>query len=295
MSLVISGTFSHDSLQGFAGIRLADRASSAFVARQGAQVLSWKAVDGKERLYLSPISGGRRAGDDAARLAAAIRGGSPVCFPQFSDRGPLLKHGFARALDWRHESASPSARFVLADDELTRQHWPHSFHAEIAVSLEADRLTIALHVRNTGESPWSFTGALHTYLAVDDILRTQVQGLENTRYQDATAGNVERVQQQALLAIDAEVDRVYLAPSKKLMLLEAGQPTLAVEQEGFEDTVVWNPGPEKCRALKDMPDEDWKRMLCIEAAQVARPVLLLPSQEWRGSQSMRLVRQATAG
>jgi glucose-6-phosphate 1-epimerase len=63
-----------------------------------------------------------------------------------------------------------------------------------------------------------------------------------------------------------------------------------VSQAGFEDTVVWNPGPDKARALRDFPDEDWLRMICIEAACVAAPVRLLPGEKWCGSQTLRLAR-----
>ena len=61
------------------------------IARHGAQVLSWVA-GGRERLYLSPRS--------VMDGQAAIRGGIPVCFPQFNLRGTLPKHGFARHLAW---------------------------------------------------------------------------------------------------------------------------------------------------------------------------------------------------
>ena len=54
----------------------------------------------------------------------------------------------------------------------------------------------------------------------------------------------------------------------------------------FEDTVVWNPGPEKCASLPDMPDEDWPLMLCVEAAQIGNPVRLSPGEEWAGMQTL---------
>ena len=50
------------------------------VAHHGAHVLSWVA-GGRERLYLSPQS--------VMDGHAAIRGGIPVCFPQFNQRGDL--------------------------------------------------------------------------------------------------------------------------------------------------------------------------------------------------------------
>ena len=52
----------------------------------GAHVTSWCAAgDGSDRLFLS----------SAARFedGLAIRGGIPVCFPQFADQGPLPMHG----------------------------------------------------------------------------------------------------------------------------------------------------------------------------------------------------------
>ena len=54
----------------------------------GAHVTSWKTSDGVERLFVSSAS--------AFTRGAAIRGGIPVCWPQFSGRGALPKHGFAR-------------------------------------------------------------------------------------------------------------------------------------------------------------------------------------------------------
>lgn len=63
------------------------------VALHGAQVLSWRPDDGRERLFVST-----RAVFDGK---AAIRGGMPVIFPQFGERGALQKHGFARNQRWQ--------------------------------------------------------------------------------------------------------------------------------------------------------------------------------------------------
>ena len=64
---------------------------------------------------------------------------------------------------------------------------------------------------------------------------------------------------------------------------------MSIESAGFSDTVIWNPGPEKCAALPDMPAEGWQHMLCIEAAQVLKPVTLGPDEEWSGRQSFSLL------
>ena len=79
-----------DAWQGLPAIRLRLACGdAALVALQGAQLLSWQA-GGEEQLFLSPLA--------AHDGHTPIRGGIPVCFPQFNQRGPLVKHAFARTL-----------------------------------------------------------------------------------------------------------------------------------------------------------------------------------------------------
>lgn len=93
-------------------LRLHAEGATALVALHGAQVLSWIPADGRERLFLGA----------QAELGpgSAIRGGIPVIFPQFGDRGVLRKHGFARLLDWSFDGIRDgTAWFVLEDDART--------------------------------------------------------------------------------------------------------------------------------------------------------------------------------
>ena len=62
-----------------------------------------------------------------------------------------------------------------------------------------------------------------------------------------------------------------------------------IRQQGFADAVVWNPGEEKGDALADMPEGGWKQMLCVEAAQVLRPIELAPGETWAGMQTLELL------
>jgi glucose-6-phosphate 1-epimerase len=216
----------------------------------------------------------------------------PICFPQFSGRGPLPKHGFARASAWtldaiseRHDGAS-SAVFSLRDSARSFAIWPESFLVQMTVTLEPARLIATLSVSNPGDKPWSFSGALHTYFRVDDIAETALIGLQSTHYQDATANNVEVREQARSVTIDAELDRVYMSPPLSLELAEHGKPSLYIEQSGFIDTVVWNPGPVLAAGFKDFPAGDWRHMLCIEAANAARPVVVQAGETWIGSQTL---------
>ncbi|GGB99693.1 D-hexose-6-phosphate mutarotase [Oxalicibacterium flavum] len=292
--MVLSDAF-HDNLLGLPCLTLVCGKSEVRIARQGAQVLSWRASDGRERFYLSVQTGGAKQGEaDASTLSPAIRGGVPICFPQFSVRGPILKHGFARAVPWtleslvNHDAERSVAVLTLRDDARTRSIWPCSFVAQLTVALEADRLALTLQVTNSGDEAWPFTGALHSYLHVDDIAKAELAGLQGTHYQDATADNVEVIDPDGSIRIDAELDRVYLAPPASVQLREEGKPALQIGKTGFTDTVVWNPGPQLVQTLKDMPDDDWRHMLCVEAACASAPVIMQPGQTWIGSQVLSI-------
>jgi glucose-6-phosphate 1-epimerase len=41
---------------------------------------------------------------------------------------------------------------------------------------------------------------------------------------------------------------------------------LLVEKAGSPSTVVWNPWAQKAAALADLPDDDYRKFCCIEAA-----------------------------
>ena len=97
--------------KGIEALRLnGPRGSSAIVARLGGQVLSWITPDGREHLFLS-----ERAVFDGS---APIRGGIPVCFPQFGGLGDLPKHGFARTREWTVAGQRCADDYALATLEL---------------------------------------------------------------------------------------------------------------------------------------------------------------------------------
>jgi glucose-6-phosphate 1-epimerase len=274
-------------------LRIGGKQGNASVAAQGAQALSWIDQHGRERLYLSPQTSGLGRDQDSNASGPAIRGGVPVCFPQFSDRGVLTKHGFVRNRTWKllenkEGDSSSTAVFRFTDDESTRADWPHRFNAELRTELSAECLHIRFQVENPGNSPFSFSLALHTYLRVADIHDTYLLGLQDAEFEDATKENARTIQREEKLSISNETDRVYLSPSKELFLYEADAPSLRIEQQGFTDTVVWNPGPAKARSLKDFPDDGWLQMLCVEAACVDKQVILQPGESWTGSQILTI-------
>lgn len=264
----------------------------ATVLLHGAHVVSWIPAGGSERLYLS--------GRSAYGNGKAIRGGVPVIFPQFNQRGPdfsLPRHGFARTRSWTVDEgtvdeAGPGAapgepafvRLRLADDPDTRALWPCPFSLTLTVSVGAQRLDLALRVGNPGPQPLAFTAALHTYLQVDDIRRASLGGLEGVRYFDAV-GNSGSDGAASALSFDRETDRIYYDVPAALSL-RAPNGRLDVAMAGFRDAVVWNPWAERCAALPDMPDDGYRQMLCVEAAAIGKPVTLQANGHWLGRQTL---------
>ncbi|MES2533270.1 MAG: D-hexose-6-phosphate mutarotase [Pseudomonadota bacterium] len=258
--------------------------ASCTVALHGAHVLSWITPDGVERLYLSP--------DAVFDGRTAIRGGVPVCWPQFNQRGPLAKHGFARNLPWQVQRFDPDVPadlvFSLRDDAATRALWPHAFEATLRASVAADGLRIALTVRNTDTMPWSFTAALHSYLWVDDIAHVQLDGLQGAARWDAVR-DVKQIEGADPLRFDSEFDSVYAAAPQPLKLLQPSGVLGIAQSASCTETVVWNPGAALSAKLADMPDDGYRHMLCVEAAAIDTPVTLEAGAEWQGWQQLSVI------
>lgn len=252
----------------------------AIVSRLGGQVLSWQTADQRERLFLS-----ERAVFDGSR---AIRGGIPVCFPQFSGLGELPKHGLLRTVPWDDAGQNCRDGYAMLSlsrdaDAASRALWPHEFHVEVTVVLEENRLDVELSVDNTGATPFSFTGALHSYLRVKEVEQAHLQGLRGIEFRDAAKGNQIRRDGAEELTVDDEVDRVYHQVKNPLLL--SGHGNLGIHNEGFPDVVVWNPWEKLCAALPDMAPLEFRRMLCVEAAIARQPVTLAADESWYGRQS----------
>jgi glucose-6-phosphate 1-epimerase len=280
----------------------------ALISLHGAQVLSWQTSDAVERLYLSPkaIFDGQNA----------IRGGIPICFPQFNQRKlgetMLPKHGFARSLAWSvldssrltnldlgPEAAmgSPSSRVALSltDAALGRETqllWPYKFEAILQVCLEKDRLAINFSVSNTDKVEWSFALALHTYLRVPDIAQVYLRGLQGVKYWDAVkdlkAPDVRQSQSVKDLSFTSETDRVYEGPHSALQLVTSTSSLCLEQSDSLSETVVWNPGAALCAQLSDMADDGYREMVCVEAARIDQAIRLGPGANWMGSQVLSI-------
>ena len=268
--------------QGQPALRLrAPDGAQATVLLHGAHLVSWIPAGGQEQLYLSPTA---RYG-----LGASVRGGVPVIFPQFNQRGPLPRHGLVRSRAWQPlESVVRGGAAIgvlrIGDDIATRVHWKHGFEAELTVVVGGGALEIELAVTNTGDTPFEFTAALHTYLRCNELLRAQLEGLQGRSYEDFLL-KADGQQWGDVLTFVGAIDRIYHGATQPLVLRELGR-RVHVAMSGFEDVVVWNPGDDGVQQLDDLPDEDWRHMLCVEAALIRQPARLAPGEEWAGMQTL---------
>lgn len=257
--------------------------ASARVHLDGAQVTSWiPAGSSDDRLFVS-----RNAYYGAG---TSIRGGIPICFPQFGVRGPLRQHGFARMHRWTvlrqsHQSDGARVVCVLRDSHDTRTDWPYAFKAELHVRVAAQTLTVELSVENTDTQPFEFTAALHPYFATTDAYVTKVNGLHGLTYLDALRHGEEFVEQDAQLSITGHIDRIFSDAPDLLEIVEPHR-RLRIGKRGFPDAVVWNPGGDITASKPDFAAGDERHMLCVEAGAIMNPVRLAPGEHWRGSQVM---------
>ncbi|KAL5149492.1 putative glucose-6-phosphate 1-epimerase [Glycine soja] len=254
------------------------RGSSAEVYLYGAHVTSWKNEQAEELLFLSSKA--------IFKPPKPIRGGIPICFPQFSNLGPLDSHGFARNRFWTIDDSpppfltnTPSKAFVdliLKPSEDDIKIWPH----RVALGSGGD-LMMTSRIRNTNidGKPFSFTFANHTYFSVE----VRVEGLETLDYLDNLQKRERFTEQGDALTFESEFDRIYLSTPTKIAILDHEKKrTIVLRKDGLPDAVVWNPWDKKAKAMSDFGDDEYKYMLCVEAAAIEKPITLKPGEEWKG-------------
>ncbi|XP_030943314.1 putative glucose-6-phosphate 1-epimerase [Quercus lobata] len=271
------------------------RGSSAEVYLYGAHVTSWKNDHGEELLFVSSKA--------IFKPPKAIRGGIPICFPQFSNIGSLEQHGFARNRLWTIDADPPpfsttssSKTFVdliLKPSEEDMKIWAHSFEFRLRVALgPGGDLLLTSRIRNTSVDgkPFSFTFAYHTYFSVSDISEVRVEGLETLDYLDNLQNRERFTEQGDAITFESEVDKIYLSTPTKIAILDHEKKrTFVLRKDGLPDAVVWNPWDKKAKAMVDFGDEEYKHMLCVEAAAVEKPITLKAGEEWKGRQELSAV------
>jgi len=257
----------------------------------GATLTSWQ-VKGQELIFVAS-----KAKLDGSK---AIRGGIPICFPAFGawEFGP--QHGFARnSKDWKvaqqpkvdPDTGDVEAVLELTDTEESRKMWNKKFVLQYSIKLEADSLQLGATIKNMEETETlDLAFCFHTYIRVPDVTRCKVEGLQGTTYIDKTEdGFPTKTEAEEAVTISGFTDRVYKSAPDVVTLTTGGDgpEVLTFEKTGnLSDYVVWNPWT--VNKLGDMGEEDYKNMICVEAAAFSEPIKLPANQTWKGVHKIHL-------
>lgn len=269
--------------EGPGGLTVADVANAAGraeVALLGAHVMSFAPAGHKDVLWMSRES--------VFEIGEPIRGGIPVCWPWFGGHPSdpdKPSHGFARRLPWE-VSATESLggertrlTLRLRDTDKTRAMWAHAFELQLVLTVGA-KLSVELVATNRSSTPFTVTGALHSYFSVSHIADVSVSGLEGTAYIDTVGGANARKVQEGAITFAAETDGVYLDTCAACVIRDPGWGRrIHVAKEGSRSTVVWNPWVAKAERMPDFGDDEYVGMLCVETANaMADAVTLAPGE-----------------
>lgn len=244
------------------------------VCIQGAQILRWRGADGRDVLFVSRES--------RFEKGKPIRGGIPVIFPWFGEdpRGIGKAHGIVRRRDWkvREGDSKPEAGRIsmeVSDSEKTRKEWDYPFKLRLAAEF-GDELRIVASVENRGDKAWPFEFSLHTYLAVGDVSRVEIRGLEGTSYRDHLQGGAQFTQGQEPVRITGESERFFHRTDATVTVDDpAWGRRIEIEKRGLPSTLVWHPGKQKAAEMSDFAADEWDKMVCVEQAAVREDAIVL--------------------
>jgi glucose-6-phosphate 1-epimerase len=264
--------------------------SKCVISIYASHVMSWSLPDVGEQLFMSSKA-------DMTH-GASIRGGVPICWPQFgtfrtAKSSPGAKHGFVRTSTlWQVEEKSATAVSMrMTPDEEMLKKWPGKWEVLYTVSLQARSLCLKMEVINKSEEAIEFTGCLHTYFQCKASDQCSVQGLKGEKY-DSPIGDFfsgAKVEDRDSVKIcdgKAQMQLLYGSAGDAIVLSEAGRPRLRLTKSGMSDWVIWNIGDDDVHTLKDMGEGEQRRYVCVEPGFATVPVRVAPGQTWCGVHEM---------
>jgi len=249
---------------------------SALIALQGAHLMSFRPAGQREMLWVSPKA--------LLQSGKPIRGGIPLCMPWFgpSPDGKVL-HGFARIMEWSvvsvelAQNGATHLALELRGDASVSALWPHAFVFRLDI-LVGKELKLGITVENCSNQDAPLAFAFHTYLAVADVAKARVAGLEGTTYIDKM-DNSTRKTQSGEVTISAPTTRFYLdVPAQQIVNSSSGQIIIESNAKG---SVVWNAWSDD-KNIFDLGEGNHVGYLCVERGDFAdHAVTLQPGGKYR--------------
>ena len=213
------------------------------------------------------------------------RGGVPILFPQFADRGHLKKHGFVRNLNWQlitdaQSLESHQLTYRLQIQEKDIPEWPYCANLELSLNATVNDVEISLMICNNGPNPFSWTGGLHPYFFLSNLLDTSIKGLQNQRVSNRFDQD-QQIHSAELLTLSNKPLESLFHTSTPLQIISPKQH-FDLKSEGFTEWMIWNPAEQGADDFIDIPLADWKNFLCVEHVIVSKPLQLLPQASFTG-------------
>lgn len=236
----------------------------------------------------------------------AIRGGIPLCFPQFGQPDESYpQHGFLRNNYWNVVDGSQfdTEQGAGISMELELKNVVHSRGGKwdvvdtkldckciFSVKVDGKSMTNTITIVNQGTETFDFQVLLHTYYLVADRKALDggvcnVKGLEGYSVSDKVSGEDYVLGAEPVIIPETIIDRVYTPPKDKIdleVIVSAGpNNTIFLKANGQVDGtavpvsgVVWNPHAEKAKDMGDFGDDQYVDMICVEPGLLSDVPLL---------------------
>ncbi len=135
-------------------------------------------------------------------------------------------------------------------------------------------------MQNRDQHDWSFQTALHTYFGLG-LGTARLSGLQHKTYFDRLRQQNALASTEPQLLINSSMDRIYQHDTGALGLRQPGSH-LRIQDQGFANTVVWTPWIEQAGLIDDLAQDEGRRFVCIESANVNPALTLAAGASWRG-------------
>lgn len=237
----------------------------------GAQITSFIPNDRPDLLWVSE--------ENTYQPGTSIRGGIPICWPWFGPHQDSKKpqHGYARNQLWELNSISYDADTLCITMYLpnTKKLLNQDLNLEIIFKLSTE-LQIELINRNNSDETIQVTQALHSYFPVSDIKKVKINGLKGAEYFEFGKGPTS--DHEDFVQINNETDRSYQKVNEQQTILDESREII-ISRINSKSVVLWNPWIEKSKSLSNFSSIDYKKMICLEAANILDDKIILePNQ-----------------
>jgi glucose-6-phosphate 1-epimerase len=279
-------------------VRIADGEAHALISLYGATLISHKLGENDPDLFYV---------SEKYVEGTAIRGGVPICWPQFANAAPGIfpKHGFVRRMSWTLDDEESSGtvavlrlthasmieqveRLPELEQALVRAMPPCDLVARFALEDAGRSISqeVTVHCLPDAHAPVHFTLCFHSYFAANiepDSDHVYVEGLgPKTTAIDKTNDCSESTPGDRVVIRGQEVDSIYREASGPFTVHPGPNcvRTFTVQKSSnMPEVIVWNIGSEKIGGMKDMKRGDHAKYLCVEPAIALEPDTIAPGEK----------------